>query len=161
MPDLLMMKITGGDELAKVLRQLPEEISEKVIKQSLQAGATYLKDEMRAAAPYGTGSKERFATLVHTKHGDYMHLHHLRDMIKTRVMIATNISCEIIVTVGKGFWGMFDEFGSSHQSARPWFRPVFDRTKTQVVDIVGRQIGLSIEKAAKKLSGTLKRSGLL
>jgi len=161
MPDLMRMQLTGGDELARVLRQLPNEISEKVIQQSLQAGASYMKDEARVSAPYGSGSHERFATLVHTKHGDYMHLHHLRDMIKTKVLIATKISCEIIVTVGKGFWGMFDEFGSEHQSARPWLRPVFDRTKTQVIDIVGRQIGLSIENAAKKLAGSLKRSGLL
>ncbi len=161
MTELLKAQVLGLKETNAVIKQLPVELATKVYLKALQSGATFLKDELRRDAPYSLRTRAKFAKLVHTKYGSYMHLNHLRDMIKTRKILATSISFNIVVTVGKGFWGAFDEYGTYKQPSHPFFRPTFDRTKVQILEMVAKQLGTGVEQAAQRLTGPLNKSGLL
>jgi len=53
------------------------------------------------------------------------------------------------------------EFGTSIMSARPFFRPAFERTKIAALQEIGNKLGKGIEDRAAKLAGPLAKSGLI
>lgn len=78
------IKLQGGKALEKKLKELPKGIRNKVIRQSLRAGAKIVHTETKAQAPVDSGllksalkvraakrSRKRIAVNVQTKDGDY------------------------------------------------------------------------------------------
>jgi HK97 gp10 family phage protein len=54
----------------------------------------------------------------------------------------------------KHFYGFFGEFGTVHQSERPFMRPAFDHHAKGVIDGLSVELWKGIERAAKKLAKT-------
>lgn len=52
---------------------------------------------------------------------------------------------------GDHFYGLFGEFGTVHQSAKPFMRPAFDEEKEKLIDALGVELWKGIERAVKKL----------
>ena len=131
--------ITGARELEKVLKRLPGKIGQKVLLSSLRPGATLIKKEAKIRAPVKSGT--------------------LRDEIVVRKEKGGVVALRVGPT-RDAFWGMFQEFGTIKQPARPWLRPAFDATKGKALDAVGKRLGKNVEKAAEKLAGSFAKSGL-
>jgi HK97 gp10 family phage protein len=159
MPDFV--HILGAKELEAALKQLPEEIAKKVATSAVMAGAKVVLEEARHTAPVGQESKGRVRVRT-TKKGNVVISNYGKLKLSLRAIKVRNSthSVTVAVTVGKAFWGMFQEFGTSKMRARPWFRPAFDASWPKALDVMGKSLGEGIERAAKRLAGPFRKSGL-
>lgn len=53
----LTFKIEGAERIKKALKELPEKLRRKVLGQAMHEGAKIIRDEARARAPSGSGSR--------------------------------------------------------------------------------------------------------
>lgn len=145
MVDRTVVNIQGAAQLEAFLRDLPPRIAKTALQHSLNAGAAIVVDAFKTSAPVGpdAGGKVR--------HGK--NLGKLRDAIHRGTLNLAGASLTVGIGIGKAFWGVFDEFGTSRQAARPWLRPAWERVKYAVLNAIGRDLGSSIEREALKLAG--------
>ena len=160
MAEYMKIELLGADELNDTIKKLPKELAEKVYLQALRKGSNMVRDKAKERAPYGRDFSKRSYTKKR-KGIERTELFKLRDQIKVTVTTKTDISFAIAVHIGAAYWGMFQEFGTSKMSARPWFRPAFDETVQAALDTIGKELGKGIERAATRLAGPLSKSGLL
>lgn len=167
MPDFV--HILGAKELEEALKQLPEEIAKKVAINAVTAGAKIVLEAARRNAPVGHESKGRVRMRT-TKKGKVVISNYGKLKLNLRIsrgntsrgfnVAPSPHSITITVNTGHAFWGMFSEFGTSKERARPWFRPAFEESWQKALDVMGKTLGDGIERAAKKLAGPLRKSGL-
>ena len=150
-----VVEVQGAAELDRALAALGPEAT-RVGRAALRKEANALRDQVRAAAPVGTGSTVRRRT---TKRGlvrtvDYGRL---RDNIKTRELRALADNAVVMaVTTGNAFWGQFLEFGTRKMGARPFFRPVWDASKPFILRSLAKALGAGIERKARQLARRVK-----
>ena len=161
MADLMVIQLAGVAETVKVLNQLPAVLRERVYLQSLRKGATLIRDEVRLRAPYGSDFKRRAFTKKNKKGVSRTELVKLRNEVKMSTALKTDVSFNIQIGVGRAYWGMFQEFGTSRMASRPWMRPAFDATALPAITLSSQELGKGLEREAKKLAGSLSKSGLL
>lgn len=149
MPDVTV-RIDGASELEALLKELPQRIAKNAVNHSLMAGAAVVVKELQATAPVGPDAGGK---LRHGKGGGAKNYGKLRDNIKRATLKAGTASMTVGVGIGKAFWGMFQEFGTSRMPAHPWFRRAWEASKRAALDAIGRDLGKSIEREALKLSG--------
>lgn len=147
-------KIEGAKALEEALKLLPERTRGKLVTSAVRTGANVVKKEIKARAPVGTEPTLRKRT---KKNGEVVQADYgrLRDNIKTMLKKAEK-NVTISVGIGRAYWGMFLEFGTSKMAARPFIRPAFDASKEAAVKKMGDQLGKGIEREAKKLAGETK-----
>src|SRR5690242_19845353 len=111
------MTFSGGRDLSRNLRALPDAISTKVQVKALKAGAEPIRAEAAILAPRGPDAP------------------HIADNIVISVPSITGVVAEhvheheAVVAVGPEksfFYGFFWEFGWIHHVAHPFMRPAFD-----------------------------------
>lgn len=137
-------RLEGAKELEAVIRRLPNKVRGRVLRSGAMAGAREVREAARQAAPVGETAT-------------------LRDSIAARTQ-KTGARNGITIRVGPtraGFYGLFQEFGTSWLPARPWFRPAWEASKGRALNRIGKMLGPAIERAAKRLAGPLARSGLV
>lgn len=144
------VNISGAREIEAVLRDLPERVARNAVKSSLMAGGAVVVKELKATAPVGPdpGGKSR-----KTASGGSKNYGKLRDNIRRGTIHVTGASLAIGVGIGRAFWGMFQEFGTSRMPAHPWFRRAWEKSKVGALDAIGRALGKGVEREALKLSG--------
>jgi len=137
------MGMTGGRELAQVLEQLPRQLQEPTLAKGLRPGATEIRDEARDWAPEATGGPS------HPEYG--------RLSANIRVNKATKsqrrFKAHLIIHTGDAFWGMFKEFGTSKESAQPWFRPAVEAAWASALRAIGKRLARLVTTEADKLAG--------
>lgn len=52
----------------------------------------------------------------------------------------------------RGFYGLFQEFGTARHSAKPFLRPAFDANWRKVLDLIVIRTGERLAKTAKRLA---------
>lgn len=138
---MIDIKVTGFTELEQALRQLPEEIAGKTLASALRT----------ASQPIATHAKE---TAVLSDHPSKVG--HMADSIKVRALKEETVNdLESSFWIGpdrKHFYGLFWEFGTRHQRARPFLRPAWDEGKDRALDSFGKALWTAIERAAKRLA---------
>src|SRR4051812_777482 len=104
---MIRVNVSGFEELARALREVPEAVGPSEMRGALQEGAEPLAERMRQnLAP-------------HRRTG------HLADSVE---IVPAKTDAGVKVAVGPSsdaFYGRFLEFGASHQTARPWARPAW------------------------------------
>lgn len=137
------IKMTGFDELEKVLKALPGELAKRDLNTSLRKGANHMRDAAQAKVPIDEGD--------------------LKDSLKVQKQKADN-SEEVKLTLSpskpKGFHAHFVEFGTVKNPAQPFMRPAFDETKGEATKIIIDYLANKVTKTAIKLSGNFAKSGL-
>lgn len=135
-------RIQGVREVDRVLKLMPREIAEKALVAALRKGAKIIRDEAETRAPVATGR--------------------LKENIRVRK--ARGRGASATVTIGPtrkvAHIGMFAEFGTATQAARPWLRPAFDQTAPAALVKFVNEIGKTVERAAVRLAGSFAKSGL-
>ena len=135
-------RIEGAAELDKVLKALPKRMGERALVAAVRAGANIIRDEARARVPVGTGR--------------------LRDEIVVKRIRTGQASLTMrLGPLRSSFYGMFFEFGTSIQAARPFLRPAFDAKVGEALGALGTRLGKRVEAEAKKLAGPLAKAGLV
>src|SRR5262245_55418735 len=132
--------------LAEALARLPEGMSFSVQRNTLMAGAEPIRAEAALRAP-----RDERAGPPHL--ADHIVIDALTEAEAARSV--EFVTEEAIVQVGpsvRHFYGYFSEFGTSHEPARPWFRPAFDTRKDASLRIVLAQLWSALERQAKKVA---------
>jgi HK97 gp10 family phage protein len=119
------VKIDGLKELDATLKLLPEKIARNLMRRAISRGGAVFRKEMIATAP------RRVKEPAERKYGPIWK--NIR--LSTRFRRSTG---EITGKVGPNakvaFYARFYEFGTSHQRARPWLRPLFIRNAGKALD---------------------------
>lgn len=172
MAELMDIKLTGANELKAVIEKLPQVLADKVYMQALRTGANFMRDEVKARVPVADSYNQSHAFTKKGRSSSRTLLIKLRDEIRVKVLTKTDISYELAVHTGRAFWGLFFEFGTAERSTasgagrgritpHPFMRPAFEANKTKALDMIGKELGLNVEKQAARLAGPLSKSGLL
>lgn len=124
-----MPDIEGLDELLKKLDQLPLTAAKLYVARALRKGAEPVRVEAGSRAPRGDDPP------------------HLADTMITVVSEQTATGATARVGPSKkGFYGLFQEIGTSHHRAQPFLLPAYYARVDEAVEIIGKEIGDSIEK---------------
>ncbi len=153
-------KIDGLKELEKSLKELPEVLRGKPLRNAVSAGAKVVLDEAKNRVPIGdTGNlkkslyryrsrsqsgigKETFLVGVRKGKGTYG---------DTRRNRRLGIVGKKYTTQGEAFYWRFLEFGTNKMPAKPFLRPAFESTKTRAVEVMKERLAKAIELQAKKV----------
>ena len=147
--EMLNMKLNGAKEVARVLNQLPDELSAKVLNSALRSGTNIIKKEIIAKAPVSDEQSEK-----NKKYG------HLKDNIRVSAVKKTKDRIELALHNRKAFWALFIEFGTSKTPARPFMRPALDANADKAIRKIVETLSKGLDKTAEKLAGKLNKSGL-
>lgn len=128
-----MSEVVGMDELLRKLDALPSKLGTKknIIARSLRKGGELVRARMADLAPYESGT--------------------LQESIMITVVEQTAEGA--LARIGpsrKGFYGMFPEFGTVHQSPDPFMRPAFDEKRDQAVKLIGEELARQIERELRR-----------
>ncbi|WP_084439265.1 HK97-gp10 family putative phage morphogenesis protein [Sphingobium sp. TCM1] len=150
MADRIRFQMTGWDELKRGLEQLGPELATKAGKSAIRAGAKTLAEEVKAATPVGDDDTSRS---YRTKSGQSVTVDygHMRDNIKVKMgrpKKAFNVVAH--VTFGSAFWARFLEYGTVKMMARPFAKPAFDNATVLMLEKIKSQLGVSMERLARK-----------
>lgn len=137
---MIHFEIKGAKELEDALRKLPQEIAGKVLREALRNSAEEMAETSRRLAPRSNNPGV---------HG------HMADSIKLRAKTEEDLfDVTVNLTLGPDqahFYGSFGEFGTKHETARPFMRPGFDQEAHPTIDRFSVLLWKAIEKAVKKL----------
>lgn len=143
-------QLQGLDGLNAALAAIGQDVATKLGHKAQRKAANGIRDKLKANAPVGTGStvktrRTKGGTVVQFDYG------RLRDNIRVR-KLKNRKAHHIVyaVTVGKAFWGAFQEFGTENMAANPWFRPTFDAAAGEALDVIIATLKKGIEAHAKK-----------
>lgn len=143
---MIHFEIKGAKELEDALRKLPQEIMGKVLREALEDAGFPMLMQAQQRAPRSTNPG---------KHG------HMADSIKFRARTETDLfdtTVELALGPDRNhFYGSFGEFGTKHETPRPFMRPAFDTEAEPTIARFGRLLGNAIDRAAKKLARAAKK----
>lgn len=139
---MFTFKVEGFKELEDALRKLPEEVAGKVLRAALRKAALPMVEAARQAAPRSDSPGPRG---------------HMADSINVRLLkgVEGDHDIETHLAIGPDsnhFYGLFQEFGTVHQPARPFLRPAFDNGAEGALKQFSAELGKGIERAARKLA---------
>lgn len=138
-------RVSGFDEARRLLKELPIQAEKRVLQAATNAGAREWLKALKASAPVGdkpSVNSQRYGSLK--KNLRVRPFRNPRPGFKgTRVHTRD------------AFWGMFQEFGTKHQPARPWFRPAVEGSKTAAISAFVAAIGRGITREAERLANRL------
>ena len=139
---MIEFKVEGFAELEQALRRLPQEIAGQVLMSALRKAGKPMQTDAVQTAPRSVNPG---------KNG------HMADIIKLRILKDANSVADVEASLWLGpdpnhFYGLFPEFGTIHQMAKPFMRPAFDRHKDETIDLLGKELWKGIDRAAKKLA---------
>ncbi len=167
-------RLVGAEAMVRVLRSMPKEVSDKVVASAVRAGAAVVRKEAIARAPKRTDGKpkrlktKKTGVTLRALYGaiveggsEVRYPGNLKKSIRALRTRKTEHDVTYLVgPTGRGFYGLFLEFGTSRQAKRPWLRPAFEATADRALATIGKTLGTKIEQAAKKLAGRFRDSGL-
>ena len=137
----IKIELHGFKELDKLLTRLPNRVEKKVLQGAVTGSLRETRKQIKKAAPVGkTPSKnsEKYGSLK--KNIRLIRLKRVRPNERAAR-----------IDTGRAIWGVWYELGTRKQSARPFFRPTFERSVNAIFDNLRDRLGSGIEKEVKKL----------
>lgn len=138
------------DGLEKKLQDLGPKLARKALRKAVANVGTMWIKEMQARVPVDTGIlRDSIGMKVTTKAG--------RQGAPSQAKVSVGPLWDKFVKGEKSevssqqaaVYAMFSEFGSKHQPARPWMRPVFDSTKERAVQILADTLREDLDSIVK------------
>jgi HK97 gp10 family phage protein len=145
----ITVQVQGLAELEVALDALPDKVAKGVLTKAVDAGGELMRIRAVELAPV-----DEYGRFTRTKT-------HLKDGIKKQMITHYDgvrgalVECRIGLTK-EVFYGRFLEFGWSHYPdggkipARPFMRPAFEESKTEVLELVKTMVALGVEAAARE-----------
>lgn len=134
---MFSMKIEGGAEFAKAVRELSPSRERGLLDKMLVKAVEPMRQRMEELAPHEPGKPD------------------LKDSILAKAISDKEIGdpdgyferaredTEAVVAVGpnrRSFYGLFQEFGTAKHGAQPFMRPAFDEKSAQALTILQQDI---------------------
>lgn len=126
---MITVKLEGASELLAKLDQLSTRVSKQAQREMLRNAAEPIRREMSALAPRGDPATPN-----------------LHDEIVVSNAQGQD-SQEVAMAVGpsrEGFYGSFQEFGTSRHPAQPFARPAFDKRVPDALDVLADEIWFAL-----------------
>lgn len=142
-----MKHISGFQEAERLLQQLPKAAENRVLQASTMAAARVIRKNVKAKAPRSKGKRSP-ASKKYKRLSQNIRVVRLK-RARRRGQRGARIDTK------DGFWGLFLEFGTRHQQARPWFRPAVAEARGDAIDKLAEALGRGIEREADKLAKKL------
>lgn len=137
-------KLEGFNEFDKLLKELPRSVENKVLQNATLKAMRSALPDVKAAAPRHTGEQSDASK----KYGT------LRKNIRViRLRRVAKGQKGARIDTGNAFWGFILELGSRFIPAMPWFAPAVRKSNGKILDTLGKEIGLGIEREAAKYKG--------
>ena len=124
-------QVTGLDDLAASIDALNSELR-AALPEIVLDGAAIIESEIRARAPVRTGSLASAINIIET---------HSNDAASATVQIDDSAQGQ------QEHYAIFDEFGTSKQPARPFFRPGVQAAAPRAQQLMVERIASIIEDA--------------
>lgn len=147
----ITVSIKGAAELDRVLKQLPVVVARRELTAAVMEGANIVRRAVQDAAPIRAD-----ATAKAIGKGKGRLPGYLKASIRRGVVKFGDASVTVAVGTGRAFYGLFTEFGTRHQAARPWFRPAWEASREAALAKIGLALGKRVERAAERLAGIRK-----
>lgn len=141
-----VLSFSGGDGLDRALKELDEKVQRRLSRRAVRKAAEPVLQKAKAAAPVLTGTLCD-SLVIKTKAGD--------GSISARVVADDRLHMKAQGKKATGrelFYGLFAEFGTSRQPARPFMRPAFDSQRESSVSTIKGELQAGIEREARKLA---------
>lgn len=140
------MKLEGFAELDAQLRALANpETAYQIGLSAVMGCAELLQKAWVAGAPFDPALKGAAAQYGHA-----------RDNIRIGPVKAQKVNAVVYkVSTGDAFWLRFYEFGTVKQPARPTFRPIVERMKSEFIDLQIEAVNEGIAKAVAGKGGAV------
>jgi HK97 gp10 family phage protein len=149
----IILQIDGLREIDRALSELPTVVGRRIMDKGLRRAANVIAREAKSRAPVGDrmelmtvsgrrlrgttriGLLRREVRVVFTERrmGQWARPGVLKRAINVRITRREAFSTEVNIGVGKAYWGMFQEFGTSKMKAQPFLRPALDAKGEEAV----------------------------
>lgn len=137
------MRLEGGEELNQAMEALPRGLQEPTLAKGLRPGANEIRDEAQDWAPQSPGGP------TYPSYGSLAENIRVNKAKKSE----RRHQAHLVIHTGDAFWGLFSEFGTSRQTATPWFRPAVESAWDYALQKIGKRMARLVEKEAEKLAG--------
>jgi HK97 gp10 family phage protein len=130
------VQILGLEEVCAKLREMSPKIVRQALKDCLEASGSVLQVAQMEAAPIDVSGED-------TQHPPGQLKQDIRRVVKLYPSEGKGV-----VTVAPSrhsFYGMFAEFGTSHQPAHPWMRPSFEAAAPEAIAMFEKVLAAYIE----------------
>lgn len=135
--------VDGEKALAEFLKKFPQDITNKVMKKAVRAGAMLVYKEMKRRVPVRSGNLRDSIKVVKRKRIDKRKLGKneivysvipKRTTRRKTFKLASGEKWTIKGMVADGYYAHMVEYGTVHQSAQPFMRPAIDATRVASFD---------------------------
>lgn len=168
MTNAVTIKVAGLADLDRALGELTKATARNVLRRVLTKAAQPMADAARRLAPDDPKTKKslRETIIVTSKSGKKVGSAEFAEVLRAggtrqeagaalrsarREAASKDSFATVYVGMNrKGFYGMFQEFGTSNHAAQPFLRPAFDANKDRVVEVVKSDLGAEIKKASAR-----------
>lgn len=166
-------RVDGLKELDKALGELPKSTGRNVLKRTLIKAGAPMAEAASLHAPRRTGALQHeivISTKVKNNAGKAEYSAAMAAGLGKGAARAALISARrsasesasfaevYIGPTTKAFYGMFQEFGTSHNAAKPFLRPAFDENVQRVLDAIRDTLAAEIEKTRARLARKAARA---
>jgi len=148
--------VNGLDALGEALKNLPDNIAKKYLRQATFAAANVIKEDAIARAPVRSGElQDHIAVFKRSSDADTAHyaigVRGIKKLSskqrRTAAMLRKIAGVERLDISGQLFYWRFLEFGTSKMAARPFMRPAFEAQKTTAIDVFRDTLAASVAEA--------------
>lgn len=142
----ISIQVEGLREVDRALAALSTTVGRKIMDRGLRMAAAVIARDAKARAPVGkkmelltvAGRRFRGTTTVglmrrrirvvvtERRMGVWARPGILKRAINVKITRREAFSTEVLIGVGKAYWGLFNEFGTSKMRAQPFLRPALD-----------------------------------
>ena len=140
----LSHRFNGFDQFSKLLRELPQNVENKIVQGAVTAAMREGRKAVRAAAPVYMDKQSLASKLYGTTK---------KNIRVVRLKRVQRGQKGARIDTGNAFWSLFYQLGTRYQPARPWFDVAFRAAQGSIVKVLIDQIGAGIEKEASKYRG--------
>ncbi len=135
--DVIQLKLTGADELARKLRELPGKLEKKALQLSALEAMREVLPDIQDAVPQSIYEQSENSK----KYGTTK-----QNLRVVRIKRPGRDKKGARIDTGNAFWQVWYNLGSRHQPARAWIANKFRAVSQRVVDAFGLAVGKAIDE---------------
>ena len=126
------IKLEGAAEINKALKKLESRMQAKIVTKAVSAGSNFIAREIRKKTPVRS---EQYQKKISAKSEERRGPRFLRKAVKVKTTRKNDGAVTRTIYISKkAYYAMFIEFGTAHQSKRPFMWPAVESSKDAAVN---------------------------
>jgi HK97 gp10 family phage protein len=145
MSNAFTVKVTGLDVVERRLKGLGPDISKKVLRNSVAAGARVVRKAAEGRVPVDTGTLKRSLYIKQIREES--------NPSKQTYYVGSRHGKKYQKKGLDAYYFPFVEFGTEKMAARPFLRPAFESSKDAAANAIGEKLKQGVDKYANYTIG--------